>query len=107
MSRLANVEEFNNLIVKENQGQVVRLRDIGYAELGPLNQRTVLKRDGIPMVGVVVRPLPGANNIAIMDEFYNRVDQIERELPADIELAVGFDNHPISENLFLKCSKRS
>jgi len=92
MSRLADVEEFNNLIVKENQGQVVRLRDIGYAELGPLNQRTVLKRDGIPMVGVVVRPLPGANNIAIMDEFYNRVDQIERELPADIELAVGFDN---------------
>ena len=92
MSRLADPEEFNNLIIKESQGQVVRLRDIGYAELGPLNLRTVLKRDGIPMVGVVVRPLPGANNIAIMDEFYRRVDQIERELPADIELAIGFDN---------------
>ncbi len=92
MSRLADAEAFNNLIVKEDDGQVVRLRDIGYAELGPLNLRTVLKRDGVPMVGVVVRPLPGANNIAIMDEFYRRVEQIERDLPADLELAMGFDN---------------
>ena len=92
MSRLTDVDEFNALIIKEEQGQVVRLRDIGYAELGPLNQRTVLKRDGVPMVGVVVRPLPGANNIAIMDEFYSRVELIERDLPADIQLAVGFDN---------------
>ena len=92
MSRLTDVDEFNNLIIKEERGQVVRLRDIGYAELGPLNQRTVLKRDGVPMVGVVVRPLPGANNIAIMDEFYERVELIEQDLPADIELAVGFDN---------------
>ena len=92
MSRLSDAEAFNNLIIKEDNGQVVRLKDVGYAELGPLNIRTVLKRDGIPMVGVVVRPLPGANNIAIMDEFYRRVDQIKLELPADIELAMGFDN---------------
>ncbi len=92
MSRLENAEDFNNLIVKEQDGQVVRFRDLGYAELGPLNQRTVLKRDGIPMVGVVLRPQPGANNIAIIDEFYRRVDQIQRDLPADVELGIGFDN---------------
>ena len=92
MSRLETVEDFNNLIIKEDEGQVVRLRDVGYAELGPLNERTVLKRDGVSMVGVVLRPQPGANYIAIMDEFYRRVELIEKDLPEDIELGIGFDN---------------
>ncbi|RMF59390.1 MAG: efflux RND transporter permease subunit [Bacteroidetes bacterium] len=91
MSRLEDPEAFNNLILKEDQGQIVRLRDVGRAELGPLNERTVLKRDGIPMVGVVLQPQPGANYIAIADEFYRRVDQIARDLPPDIELGIGFD----------------
>src|SRR5690606_2702183 len=58
---------------------------------GAENERTVLKRDGIPMVGVVLIPQPGANNIAIADEFYERVEQIKADLPEDFELAIGFD----------------
>ncbi|ACY47796.1 efflux RND transporter permease subunit [Rhodothermus marinus] len=91
LSRLLTPEEFNNLILKEEGGRLVRLRDVGHAELGPENERTVLKRDGIPMVGVVLRPQPGANYIAIADEFYRRLEQIKKELPADIELGIGFD----------------
>ncbi len=91
MGRLSSVEDFNNLIVREDKGQVIRFRDIGHAELGPENYRTVLKRDGIPMVGVVLRPQPGANYIAIIDEFYKRVEQIKKDLPEDISLGVGFD----------------
>jgi multidrug efflux pump len=91
MSRLRTVDDFNNLIIKQEAGSVVRLRDLGYAELGPQNERTVLKRDGIPMVGVVLRPQPGANFISIVDEFYTRIDQIERDLPSDVELGIGFD----------------
>ncbi|MEL6183573.1 MAG: efflux RND transporter permease subunit [Myxococcota bacterium] len=44
--RLTTPEEFNNLTIKEVNGRLVRFRDIGYAELGPENLRTVLKRDG-------------------------------------------------------------
>ncbi len=91
LSRLETPEDFNNLILKAEGGQLVRLRDVGYAELGPENDRTVLKRDGIPMVGVVLRPQPGANYIAIADEFYRRLEQIKKELPADLELGIGFD----------------
>lgn len=90
-SRLNTIDDFNNLIIREEKGKTIRLSDVGYAELGPENQRTVLKRDGIPMVGVVLVPQPGANNIAIADEFYKRVEQIKRDLPSDIELGVGFD----------------
>ena len=90
-SRLNTVEDFSNMIIREESGRKIRLRDVGYAELGPENQRTVLKRDGIPMVGVVLIPQPGANNISITDEFYRRVEQIKRDLPSDIEIGVGFD----------------
>lgn len=91
MGRLETEEQFNNLIVKETDNNQVKFKDIGRAELGPVNQRTILKRDGIPMVGVVLRPQPGANSIAIADEFYKRLEKIKPGLPADLELGIGFD----------------
>ncbi|GJQ21432.1 MAG: multidrug resistance protein [Bacteroidia bacterium] len=91
MSRLRTVDDFNDLIIREADGRVIRFRDIGRAELGPENLRTILKRDGIPMVGVVLVPRSGANYIAIVNEFNRRVEEIKRELPEDIELGLGFD----------------
>jgi multidrug efflux pump len=91
MSRLNTPEDFNNLILKSEADRIVRFRDVGAAELGPLNERTVLKRDGIPMVLVVVRPQPGANYVTIADEFRRRVEMIERTLPDDVEVAWAFD----------------
>lgn len=92
MGRLETVEDFNQLILKESEGNVIRFRDLGYAELGAENYRTVLKRDGVPMVGVVLIPQPGANYISIIDEFYRRVELIKKDLPEDITLGVGFDS---------------
>jgi multidrug efflux pump len=89
--QLASEKDFNDLIVAENNNSFVRFSDIGYAELGPLNMRTVLKRDGIPIVGVVLIPQPGSNSIDIADEFYKRVDNIKKDLPEDINLGIGFD----------------
>ena len=91
-SRLSSPQEFNNLIIKEDQNNIVKFQDIGQAELAALNERTVLKRDGIPMVGVVLVPLPGSNNIEIVDEFYNRLESIKKDLPEDILLDIGFDS---------------
>ncbi|MDH3253274.1 MAG: efflux RND transporter permease subunit, partial [Ignavibacteria bacterium] len=92
MSRLQTAEEFDNLILKELGGRVIRFRDIGHAELGPENYRTVLRRDGIPMVGVVLIPRSGANYITIVNEFNRRVEDIKRELPSDVSLGLGFDS---------------
>jgi multidrug efflux pump len=91
MGRLVTPEDFEDLIVKEEGGRIVRFRDVGRAELGPLNDRTILKAGGIPMVAVVLRPLPGANYVSIADEYYQRVEQIRRDLPEDIQLNFGFD----------------
>ncbi|MFA3784163.1 efflux RND transporter permease subunit [Melioribacteraceae bacterium 4301-Me] len=91
MGRLTTVDDFNNLIIKEANGSLVRVKDIGYAELYPENDKTILKRDGVPMVGVTIIPQPGANYIKIADEFYRRIDQIKKDLPPDIGLGIGFD----------------
>lgn len=91
MGRMTTPEEFNNLIINESGGNVVRFQDIGRAELGAQNERTVLKRNGVPMVGVVGIPQPGSNQLAIAEEFYERVERIKADLPEDVELAVGFD----------------
>jgi multidrug efflux pump len=91
MGRLESVEDFNNLIIKERGSLVVRLKDIGYAELGTESYRTIQKRDGVPTVGLVLIPQPGANYIGILDEFYNRIKIMQKDLPADIRLAIGFD----------------
>ncbi|WP_200974641.1 efflux RND transporter permease subunit [Echinicola sp. 20G] len=90
-SRLSTPDEFNQLIIKEDNNNIVRFQDVGKAELAPLNERTVLKRDGVPMVGVVLVPLPGSNSIEIVDEFYRRLEFIKKDLPSDIELGIGFD----------------
>jgi len=93
MGRLETVEDFESLILKQSpEGRIVRMRDVGRAEIAPRNMRTLLQRDGTPMVGVVLRPLPGANYIDIVDEFYARLETIKADLPADLKLGIGFDN---------------
>ena len=84
-------QQFMERIILREGDRVVRFRDIGRAELGPLNERTVLRRDRVTQVGVVIRPQSGANEIAIADEFYRRLALLERDLPADIDVAIGFD----------------
>ena len=91
VGRLSTVDEFNDLIIKEDAGGIVRLRDLGNAQLGAENERTVLKWNGIPMVGVVLVAQAGANNIAITDEFYKRLEQLKKTLPSDITTLIGFD----------------
>lgn len=91
LGRLTSPEDFNDLILLQEGDRIVRFRDIGYAELGSENERSILRMNGVPMVGNVVIPQPGSNHIEIADEFYKRVEQIKKDLPTDITLGYGFD----------------
>jgi multidrug efflux pump len=92
MGRLSSVDDFNNLIIRNDPTSLVRLTDVGYAELYPENDQTILRRNGIPMVGVMAIPQPGANQIAITDEFNKRMKQYQNDLPKDLKVSSGFDN---------------
>ena len=92
MGQMHTAKEFNNIILKEINGNVIRFSDIGYAELGPADIKSYMKMNGVPMVGVVVIPQPGANHIEIADAVYQRMQQMQKDLPEDVKYSYGFDN---------------
>ena len=92
MGLMETPEDFNNLILIEDDFRIVRFKDVGYAELDAANRQNILRRNGIPMVSVVIIPQPGANHISIADEVRVRMEQMQKDLPDDVVLDVAFDN---------------
>ncbi len=92
MGLMQTPEDFNNLILVENDFRIVRFRDVGYAELDAANRQNILKRNGVPMVSCVIIPQPGANHINIADEVRVRMEQMRKDLPEDVTIDVAFDN---------------
>ncbi|MCY7310729.1 MAG: efflux RND transporter permease subunit [Chitinophagaceae bacterium] len=89
--KLNTEEEFNNLIVKNVDGADIRLQQVGEAVLGPENDETVLKGDGIPMIALAIIPQPGSNYVSISDEFYKRLEKIKKDIPEDVKIKIGLD----------------
>ena len=105
LSRLNKPAEFNSLIVKRSGDQVVRFRDIGYAELGAQNERGALKTGDEPIAGLYFKQQPGANQIEIVNELRRRLEQIRREVPADISVEVAYDNTEYVRRSLLEVSE--
>lgn len=99
LGKLTNESQFNNLILKADSNQVVKLKDVGFAVLGPENEETILRESGKPMVAIAIIPQPGANYLDISKEFYKRFDKLKADIPQDIKLKVALDN-----TLFIKRS---
>ncbi len=97
--KLNTEEEFNNLIVKNINGADIRLQQVGEAVLGPENEETILKGDGIPMIALAVIPQPGSNYVSISDEFYKRLEQIKKDVPEDVKINIALD-----QTMFIKKS---
>ncbi len=85
-------EEFNNLIIKEDDYRIVRFGDVGFAELDSENRKNILRRNGVPMVSTVIIPQPGANQIEIADEVRIRLEQMKKDLPDDVFVEVAHDS---------------
>jgi len=90
-SRFTTAEEFQDMVIRQSPQGVIRLRDVGHAVVGPETTRSLMKRDGLPAVALVLRPQPGANQIAMADELYGRLERIRDDLPDDLQVRVGFD----------------
>ena len=85
-------EEFNNLIIKQDNNRIIRFSDIGRAELEARDLKSYMKMNGVPMIGIVVIPQPGANHIDIADEVYKRMEAMKKDLPEDVSYQYSFDN---------------
>ena len=92
MGLMSTAKMFDDLIIKHDGNQIIRFSDIGRAELGAADIQSYMKMNGVPMVGVVVVPQPGANHIDIADAVYQRMEQMKKDLPEDVHYSYGFDN---------------
>lgn len=90
--RMTTVEDFNNLIIREEGDRSVKFSDVGNAELAPENEKTFFKRDMVPMISIAVIPQPGSNQIEIVDQVHEKLKQIQATIPSDVILKEGFDN---------------
>ncbi|MCT3948308.1 efflux RND transporter permease subunit [Elizabethkingia anophelis] len=95
LGRLTTVTDFEEMLIKQTGNSVIRLKDVGSAELGEMNERTAiinetgnLNRVG---VGVAIQIQRGANAIEVVDEFYKRLEQLRKDIPSEYRLIVGFD----------------
>jgi hydrophobe/amphiphile efflux-1 (HAE1) family protein len=92
IGRLSTTEQFDNLIIRETNGTLIKFRDIGHAELMPENEKSIMRGNGkIPMVGMAIIPQPGSNQINIVDEVKKRLELIKREMPDDITVGISMD----------------
>ncbi|MCR4029449.1 efflux RND transporter permease subunit [Flavobacterium panacis] len=99
IGNLSKPEAFNDIIIRTDGDKIVRLSDIGRAELGPENIETGLTSSGLPMIGLAIVPMPGANYLDISAEFYKKYEALKKDLPKDIKLNIALDN-----TLFVKKS---
>jgi multidrug efflux pump len=93
--RLVSEEDFNNMIILQKEGAIVRFKDIGTAIMSSQNERTAMivgegntARYG---VGTGVQPQRGANSLAIVEEFKSRFEEIVKTAPKDYIISLGKD----------------
>jgi multidrug efflux pump len=84
-------EEFNTLIIREVNGYPVRLRDVGRAELGALDDRNSVRVNGVPAVGLGVVKQSTANTLGVAHAVKAELPAIAASLPPGMELRVAFD----------------
>ncbi|HET6225310.1 MAG TPA: efflux RND transporter permease subunit, partial [Bacteroidia bacterium] len=90
-AKFKDAHGFDNMIIRANSEQVVRLQDVGYTQLGAENEETAFRIDGVPSVTCTIVPQPGANHVDIAKEFYKRFEELKKELPPDYQLSISND----------------
>jgi hydrophobic/amphiphilic exporter-1 (mainly G- bacteria), HAE1 family len=88
---LQNVSDFNNLIVAYYQNAPVRIKDIGRAEDGSEDKRSIARFNGIPSVGVGIQKQSGTNTVEVIDRVKKNLEMIKKDLPPGLELNIAFD----------------
>ncbi len=89
--KLTTETDFNDLIIREDAGSIIRFRDIGTAMLGPDSDEFSFKANNTEFAGLRIIAQPGSNQIEIADEVYKRIAEIKKDMPADINLEVAYD----------------
>ncbi len=99
LGELKTPAEFSELVVSNDSGQLVKLKDIGRVELGPEDERSVLRFNRRPAVAIGVIRQSKANIIEVADAIHAELPEIQRSLPAGVRIDAAFD-----QSVFVKRS---
>ena len=92
IGRLTSPAEFDNIILKTGtDGTLVRLKDIGHAELGAEDYGSVLRFNGHDSVGLAITQLPGANALDVDKAAQEELARISATFPPGMKYAIAFD----------------
>ena len=88
---LRSVEEFKRLIIRQQDGAIIRLEDIGDIVLGAENYDTEVRFSGQTAVFMGIWPLPNANSLDVINRIRVQMQSIQKELPTGMEASVAYD----------------
>ncbi|TVQ17905.1 MAG: efflux RND transporter permease subunit [Leptolyngbya sp. DLM2.Bin15] len=92
VSRLTDVSEFENLVVKRgDDGTLVRLSDVGRAELGAEDYSTLLRFRGQRAVGLGIIQLPGSNALEVAGAIKAELERLSQTFPPGMRYQIAFD----------------
>src|SRR4051812_34526719 len=96
--RLLTPEEFENVIIRQSpNGSVVRIKDIGRAELGSQDYNSFGRLNGKPGGAMAVYLLPGANQLKAAETIYETMEHAKSLFPSDMDYKVVYDTTPAVE----------
>ena len=98
MSKLTEVEQFNEIVIATRNGFPIKIRDIGRVEKKGGEPSSAASLDGVQSVSVGVRKQAGANTIAVINNVKERMAVIKPNLPADMKVATIRDQSEFIEN---------
>jgi HAE1 family hydrophobic/amphiphilic exporter-1 len=88
MGRLTRPADFNDLVVATRNGSPIRVRDLGRAEDGTVELRSISRLDGTPTVALDILRQSGANTVAVIEGVKQRLETLASELPSDVHIEV-------------------
>ena len=91
MGRLTDARAFNDLVVATREGAPIRVRDLGWAEDGAKEQRSISRLNGQPTVVLEVLRQSGANTVGVIEGVKERLRELEPQLPADLRIELTRD----------------
>src|SRR6516162_3340877 len=98
--RLENPDEFGNIIVKENNGSLLYLRDVAEIDMGAQSYDLTCTLDGKASVALFVYQLPGSNALDVAKKVKDRMRQLKKSFPPGIEYDIVYDTTPfINESI--------
>jgi multidrug efflux pump subunit AcrB len=88
LGRLADESAFADLVVATVNGSPIRIRDLGRAEDGTKEQRSLSRLDGVPTVSLEILRQSGANTVAVIEGAKAALERIAGQLPKDVKIRV-------------------